>query len=40
MEKKNKVPDNITVNVEIDVKKLCENTGFINLFTSSPRYLG
>jgi len=28
---KNKIPDNITANVEINIKKLCETTGFINL---------
>jgi len=29
--KENKIPDNISVNVEINIKKLCENTGFISL---------
>jgi len=29
--KENKIPDNISVSVEINIKKLCENTGFISL---------
>ena len=28
---KSKVPDNISVNVEFNIEKLCENTGFISL---------
>ena len=29
--KNNRIPENISVNIELNIKKLCENTGFINL---------